>query len=281
VIDGTRAGAAERIIPVVRTLVKGSAAAADRIRPPSPGIVVLIFHRVGAGSGGQMDLDPAAFEDQVAWLGRTQRVIGLDQALGELSQRGGPVRPGVVLTFDDGTPDWVDHVLPALERQQVPATFYVATRFVEEQLELPGGGRPISWAGLAELDDSDLVTIGSHTHGHLLLDRLTERAVQDDLDRSIDLLGERLGAAPEHFAYPKAVAGSPPAQAAVRCRFRSAVLAGTRANGPGQDPHQLRRSPIQRSDGMRWFQRKARGGLALEDDLRRTANRLRYRGRTS
>ena len=45
----------------------------------------------------------------------------------------------------------------------------------------------------------------------------------------------------------------------------------------GTDPYRLHRSPIQASDGDRWFTAKARGGMRFEDDLRRTANRLRYR----
>ena len=77
------------------------------------------------------------------------------------------------------------------------------------------------------------------------------------------------------------MAGSPAADAAVRRRFRSAVLAGTRPNRPGCDLFRLQRSPVQRSDAMRWFRRKADGGMRLEDDLRRRVNELRYRGATS
>jgi hypothetical protein len=38
---------------------------------------------------------------------------------------------------------------------------------------------------------------------------------------------------------------------------------------------------VQVSDGMRWFAHKARGGLELEDRLRRLANRRRYRRATT
>jgi peptidoglycan/xylan/chitin deacetylase (PgdA/CDA1 family) len=269
-----------RAAPAARTAVKAAAAAGDLVTGPGAGVTVLIYHRVGAGCGGEMDLDPAVFDDQLAWLAATQRVLSLDQAADELTDATGPARPGVVVTFDDGTDDWVDHVLPAIERHRVPATFYVATDFVDRGVPFPGGGRPATWSALRELAASPLTTVGSHTHRHLLLDRLPAADIDDELDRSADLLGEHLGVTPTHFAYPKAVAGSPAAEAAVRRRFRTAVLAGTRANRPGADLHRLQRSPIQRSDGPRWFRRKAQGGMRLEDDLRRTANRLRYRGAT-
>ena len=82
------------------------------------------------------------------------------------------------------------------------------------------------------------------------------------------LLGERVGVVAEHFCYPKAVAGSAEAEAAVKARFTTAVLAGTRPNPVGSDLHRLRRSPVQRSDGPVDFQRKATGGMHLEDDVR-------------
>ena len=284
----TRSGPAARATPALRQMLKASAAAVDVVRRPHRGITFLIYHRVGAGNGGQMDLPLDVFEAQLDWLRDTQRVISLDQAADELSSCVGAepgvgpgVEPGVVLTFDDGTTDWVDHVLPALERFSTPATFYVATEFVEEGVPFPSDGRPLDWVAVRELASSALVTIGSHTHRHLLLDRLPDEQIGDELDRSIELLSEHVDRPVAHFAYPKAVAGSPAADAAVRSRFRTAVLAGTRANRGGADLYRLARSPVQASDGSRWFHRKATGGLGAEDEMRQLANRVRYRGITA
>jgi hypothetical protein len=47
------------------------------------------------------------------------------------------------------------------------------------------------------------------------------------------------------------------------------------------DPWRLARSPVQTSDGMRWFTRKVRGGMRFEDTLRTTLNRRRYAGATT
>ena len=265
--------------PELRSATKATAAAVDLARPPAAGITILIYHRVGSGAGGQMDISTSEFDLQIDWLRSTQRVLTLDRALEEL--RGTEaVEPGVVITFDDGTADWVEGALPVLDRHGVPATFYVATDFVERRREFPGGGTPISWAGLKELATSPLVTLGSHTHHHALMDRLPVPDIADELDRSIQLLGDRVGITAEHFCYPKALLGSPPARAAIRERFRSATLAGTRANRLGADPYRLARSPIQAADGQRWFRHKAVGGLGFEDRVRDGLNELRYRGAT-
>lgn len=269
---------------LARAALKPAAASLDLLRPPPAGITVLIYHRVGAGSGGQVDLDTAAFDDQMAYLSDTGSVIGLDEAVELLQQPGSaaPV-PRIVVTFDDGTPDVVEHALPVLERHQIPMTLYLATSFIENQQGFwDRSDRPLSWQGVDELASSELITIGSHTHTHALLDRLADAEIADELDRSIDLIGEHVGAAPRHFAYPKALPPSPAADRAVRARFDSAAIAGTRPNVYGDtDVHLLRRSPVQRSDGNTWFRRKAAGGMGLEDLVRDKINERRYAHATS
>jgi peptidoglycan/xylan/chitin deacetylase (PgdA/CDA1 family) len=271
----------------VRTAVKRLSVLADRLLPEPVGVTVLIYHRVGGGSASAVDLDPAAFDEQLAHLAAHHRVLTLDDALSQLAAprddgAPGDERSAVVLTCDDGTADFCEVVVPALVRHRLPMTLYAATRFVDEGSEFPWGAPPASWKGLRDAVATGLVTIGSHTHSHRLLDRLDAGAVADDLDRSVDLIGEQLGAAPAHFAYPKAVPGSPAAEVAVRRRFRSAALAGGRVNRPGvTDAHRLWRTPVQRSDGAAEFAAKARGGMRLEGELRALTARLRYRGETT
>ena len=183
----------------------------------------------------------------------------------------------IVVTFDDGTADLVDIALPILERYAIPSTVYVATDFIDRCVSFPDDGRPLSWSALREMTSTGLVSVGSHTHTHALLDRVTPQSAQREIETSIGLIEDRAGYAAAHFAYPKAVAPSDPIDALVRTRFRSAALAGTRSNVRGRtDVHRLARTPIQLGDGMRWFRRKIDGGLEREDDLRRVANRLRY-----
>jgi peptidoglycan/xylan/chitin deacetylase (PgdA/CDA1 family) len=160
----------------------------------------------------------------------------------------------------------------------VPATLYVATDFVDRGRAFPDDGTPLSWAALRDAAATGLVTVGSHTHTHALLDRLPAPDVASELDRACDLIATHVGTPPAHFAYPKAVLGSPAAEAEVRRRHRSAAVAGTRPNRFGAtDPYRLARSPIQVADGMTFFHAKAAGGMRLEDDLRAAANRWRYR----
>jgi peptidoglycan/xylan/chitin deacetylase (PgdA/CDA1 family) len=271
----------------LRYTVKGTAAARDVVFPPDPGLVILIYHRVGGDSKLDVDMPVSQFDEQMAWIAATGRVATLEGALDALAS--GTARPDgavrtsdIVVTFDDGTADFVDHALPVLERHRIPVTLYLATAHVDEGIEFPEGGTPLSWAGVADACATGLVAIGSHTHRHRLLDRLSPAEIDDELDRSVALISEHTGRGPLDFAYPKAVPGSDVAERAVRARFRSAALAGTRPNAYGAtDPYRLARSPIQVSDGQRWFVRKADGGMALEDELRRLLNRRRYAAATT
>jgi peptidoglycan/xylan/chitin deacetylase (PgdA/CDA1 family) len=255
--------------------VKVAAAGLDVVRRPRDGVVVLLYHRVGARTDSAVDLPVALFEEQIAEI--APRAMTLDAALDALAGTPSSGERDLVVTFDDGTADFADTVVPILCRYSVPAVVYIATGFIESALSFPGGAAPLSWDALRDVASTGLVTIGSHTNSHVLLDRVDEATVASELDRSIDLIGERLSLPVTHFAYPKAQPPNDVANEHVRRRFRSAALAGTIANPYGRtDPYRLARSPIQVGDGMRWFRHKAAGGMAMEDGLRRIANRGRY-----
>lgn len=260
-------------------LLKLAAAASDVVRPGRPGAVVLLYHRVGAGSGMAVDLPAALFEAQMDELRAEFRVVSLDALLSAVTSRLVPPAQPVAITFDDGTADFSERALPVLVATGLPATLYLATDFIESGRSFPHRGTPLSWGAVADALGTGLITVGSHTHSHALLDRLAPDRVADELDRSVKLIEDRLGVTPQHFAYPKALLGSKMAEEAVRQRFRSAALAGTRTNPYGAtDVYRLGRSPVQVTDGMIWFRQKARGGMRLEDDVRRLANRRRYAG---
>jgi peptidoglycan/xylan/chitin deacetylase (PgdA/CDA1 family) len=259
----------------IRSAIKIAAATADAVRPPPNGVVILLYHRVGASTDSLVDLPASAFERQMAALAATGRVGTLDDALTVL--RGEKTGPSIAVTFDDGTADLADVALPILVRHRIPSTWYLATSFVDDGLPMTTGATPLSWSAVRDACSTGLVSIGSHTHRHRLLDRVARDVTVDELDRSISSITEQVGSRPEHFAYPKGLLGSPEAESEVRLRFRSAALAGTRANVIHQtDVHRLARSPIQTNDTDRWFSRKMDGGLHAEDTVRTVLNRVRH-----
>jgi peptidoglycan/xylan/chitin deacetylase (PgdA/CDA1 family) len=61
---------------------------------------------------------------------------------------------------------------------------------------------PLTIAQLRELADSDLVTIGAHSHEHEILTGISLKAARQSVTRSRDLLEQWTGSAVRHFAYP-------------------------------------------------------------------------------
>jgi peptidoglycan/xylan/chitin deacetylase (PgdA/CDA1 family) len=253
--------------------------AVDRLRPKRPGVTVLAYHRVGATTAVSVDLPTAQLAEQLDWLVEHARTIDLDSAADQLVSPG--AAPAVVLTADDGTADWTETMLPLLVARGLPITWYVATRFVDEQRPFPDAGRPATWAALRDAVATGLVTIGSHTHSHAVMSRLDAATAAAELDRSIGLIQDHLGVECRHFAYPKALAPSEAADTEVRRRFHTAALAGSRVNVPGRtDPGRLGRTPIQRADDLARFALKVAGSGRTEGWARERYDRRRHRDAT-
>jgi peptidoglycan/xylan/chitin deacetylase (PgdA/CDA1 family) len=70
--------------------------------------------------------------------------------------------------------------------------------------ELPKaqGSLFMNWQQVIELSQSPLITIGAHTHRHVLLPSLTPEDVCDEIDSSKDILQAKLGGPVHHFSYP-------------------------------------------------------------------------------
>ncbi|NNC78913.1 MAG: polysaccharide deacetylase family protein [Acidimicrobiales bacterium] len=271
---------------LLRQTAKNALIRLDSVVPtPADGVVTLAYHRVGRHTSSAVDLPREVFARQMAHVATRTDLLTLDAAARLLTPPHDPrITPNrqVVLTFDDGTSDFIDEVLPVLVELQLPATLFVATSFIDNQRSFPENGTPLTWNALRECVATGLVDVGAHSHTHLLLDRADDMTIDLELDVCNARIEDELGVTPSHFAYPKAVHGSTYADLAVRERYRTASIAGTRPNVVGRtDLWRLHRSPIQATDGFDGFLLKVNGGMRLEDDLRRAANKIRYRGKRS
>jgi peptidoglycan/xylan/chitin deacetylase (PgdA/CDA1 family) len=225
-------------------------------------VTVLTYHRVGGGSHDELDVRLPDFAAQMAELAR-HRVVSLDDALDALDR--GDIEPRVVITFDDGFADVYEHAWPLLRDHRFPITLYVASAYIDGLMTWDGstardsGAPALTWRELESLVGSGLCTIGNHTHTHVRPERLEA----SELDRCTDLVLDRLGVVPEHFAFPWGVA-VPRMADPLRSRFRSAVTGRVGRNLPDVDRILLRRVPVRRSDPPAFFRAKLTGKLLPE-----------------
>lgn len=104
-------------------------------------LAILMYHRVCARTAQTEPyfargtaVEPDTFQAQITHLSKTYQIISLAQMVDQLdSPDSSPDRPQVVLTFDDGYVDCIDHVLPICARNKVPfSVFPIAmTRYFE------------------------------------------------------------------------------------------------------------------------------------------------------
>jgi peptidoglycan/xylan/chitin deacetylase (PgdA/CDA1 family) len=259
-------------VSLARTAVKAASVLTDAMLPPPPGPRILIYHQVEAGLGREMEVRREDFSRQMDWLGANRQVVDLGEALVRWGQPGSEVF--VALTFDDGYRDTYTTAYPILLDRGIPFTLYLATESIETGLSLGPSERaePLTWDQIGTMGASGLLTIGAHTHRHTDLRQLSTEAVEEELGISDDLIEQRLGLRPAHFAYPWGF-WSPTADGPVGERYSSAAVAGSGRAKRELQPHRLARYPVQLSDGFRFFRARLRGGLRLEEAIRRRLNR--------
>lgn len=231
---------------------------------PARGATLLIFHRVGGGTGDELDTPLDRFEAELdALVAGGHDVVHLDEALDRLAA--GDDRPSVVLTFDDGFADVHAHALPLLVERRLPFTLYVAAGLLGGTMAWEGsnghsqGAPALTWDQLEAVQASGLATVGNHTWDH----SRPEATDEAQLDRCSDALEARLGARPRHFAWTWGIE-VPALRPAIEARFRSACTGTLGRNVPGDDPLSLRRVPVRASDPLPFFEAKLRGNLVPE-----------------
>jgi len=253
------------VTSIARKAAKGAVLPVGLWRRRRPDdLTILLYHRVGHG-GGEIELDPAMFESQMAIVAASDRACSLDDALGN------PSAGGLVVSVDDGFGDFYDTVFPTLVRHGVPAILYLATGFVEGQELAPSSGA-LTWSQLRECVDSGLVTVGAHTHSHCDLSRASDAEAEREMKTSKQLVEEHLGLACKHFAYPWSYS-SPGSERAARTIFASAALNWSTNRRGRFDLHELGRTPVLRSDSSLFFKAKVDGALDAEAFLYRVARR--------
>jgi len=97
------------------------------------GVLVLNYHRIGTGSESLFDrglwsADTAAFTDQIRFCKSQLDLISPDDLPRVLAQGSGRY---ALITFDDGYRDNYEIAFPILKAERAPATFFIATGFVD------------------------------------------------------------------------------------------------------------------------------------------------------
>ena len=173
---------------------------------------VLMYHKVNDLPGNPLSVPVSLFDEQMAQLRDLgYSVVGLDDVLA--FYRDGarlPERP-VLITFDDGYRDNLEHAAPVLRRHGYPAVLFVPLAYLEDRRPLPHEERlasrglvnaTLDWGELGELEAAG-VRVESHGISHRPLADLSLDESAREIVLSKLRLEERLGRAVQSFAYVK------------------------------------------------------------------------------
>jgi len=247
-------------------------------------VPILMYHEVTptpVERYRKYSVTPTELASQLAWLrshGYTS--VDLDAVRAAfLGERLLPTRP-VVITFDDGSRDCLQHAVPALLAHGFTATFFIVgglvgatTRWLPADvgLELPTADWPI-------LRDAerDGMRCEAHSVTHPRLARVDDEQARDELVRGRALLEQGLGHAVRHLAYPYGSNSPRTRELAREAGYLTACTTDEALAAPGDDLLGLPRVPILGTEGMREYAHRVRSARPV-GALRASIQGLRFR----
>jgi len=143
-----------------------------------PRLIVFTYHRIREDKETEILFDdgvygPTAsqFEDQMRWLNEYTKIITEDEAVDIIKNHRYPSKPCSLITFDDAYIDNYTLAFPILQRLNVPAIFFVATKLINDcQLGW--------WDIIAYLIKKSNKTTIAHGSEYFFLDKSRQAAIR-------------------------------------------------------------------------------------------------------
>lgn len=281
---GARAGfkRAPRAPGLRRAVRRSAALLANLGAPPNgkPGFRVLTYHRVNdAHPGDRLSVHPLAFLEQMEALAASGRpVVHLDRALAAL--RGEATLPpdAVAITFDDGFRDNFEFALPILDRLRLPATFFLATAYMDGGLGFEryhgccARDQALAWEHVQEIVARGH-TVGGHTRRHRELTGLASAEAREEVEGCREDILRRAGVESTLFCYPRGREDAAVRRTVAAAGFAGACSVYPGANPVGVDLFALRRTEVAGGDSLADFRAKLAGGFDGWHRLRQGAGR--------
>lgn len=144
-----------------------------------------------------LTLDPVIFRQHIQYLhDEGYHTISLYE-MNEALENGAVLPPKpVILTFDDGYIDHYVHVFPVLQEFGFTGTFFIATAFIDNNLN-----GYMNWGQISEMASAGM-NMEAHTKNHIDLRNRGYDLLIYEIMGSIESLEAHTGIASRMFAYP-------------------------------------------------------------------------------
>ncbi|MHB8106199.1 MAG: polysaccharide deacetylase family protein [Candidatus Cryosericum sp.] len=222
---------------------------------PNLSIPILMYHDVARHMSG-MDavnlsllVEPGQFVQQMQYLkDRGFTTITLDDWMAARAGRETLPRNPVVLTFDDGRLGVFQNAFPVLKRNGQKAILFLITAEVGRVVK-----GYLDWSMVREMQNTGLITFGSHTVHHAVLPLLTAQRAMVELSYSKMVIQRNTGRPCEYFCYPHGKYDARDARLVAIAGYHAAVTEIPGRSRVTDNPYELRRVRVDGRDTMSVF----------------------------
>jgi peptidoglycan/xylan/chitin deacetylase (PgdA/CDA1 family) len=132
-----------------------------------------------------------------------------------LSKKSLPKKP-ILITFDDGYENIYHLAFPILKELNINFTLFVISSFISNENDRKSnswdnGKRPLAYhlskSMIKEMQDSKLLSIGSHSHSHQIFKDISEQEIEQEIALSVHFLKQEFDQKIYSFSYPGGYVG--------------------------------------------------------------------------
>ena len=218
-------------------------------------VPVLVYHRFAATATGSTTVATREFREDVAWLRDNRYTVIPLRSLIDFLRHGGPPPPprAVVITVDDGHRSVWQEMLPIVRQYAVPVTLFIYPSAISN------ASYALTWQQLAEMQETGLVDVGSHTFWHpnfktekkRLAPADYEALVRMQLQKSKAVLERHLAGKIDLLAWPFGIHDEWLEEEAEKAGYVAAFTIERRPVTGAEKPMALPRYPVVSGHGIR------------------------------
>jgi peptidoglycan/xylan/chitin deacetylase (PgdA/CDA1 family) len=195
---------------------------------------------------------PDQFAQQMQYLKDNNfTTITLDEWMAARTGRSSLPRNPVILTFDDGRLGVYQNAFPILKRNGQKAILFLISREVGRVVK-----GYLDWSMVREMQNTGLITFGSHTVHHAVLPLLTTQSAMMELSYSKIVIQRNTGRRCDYFCYPHGKYDARDARLVGLVGYHAATTEIPGWSRVTDNPYELRRVRIDGLDSMAVFRAK-------------------------
>lgn len=157
---------------------------------------IIMYHNIDANSAGsRLSVSPESFKRQMRFLkNQHYNVVKLEDLADMVRKNKFPLKT-ISITFDDGYENNYTQAYPVLKSLGLCATIFIAPALV-------GADGYLTWDQIAEMSESGVISIGSHSMSHAWLPDLADQKLDSEILGSRRSIEGHLRGEVYSFSYP-------------------------------------------------------------------------------